>query len=223
MKLEREEIGPGVTHFPVYFDVVLPGSSQMQDSLNWFLDSSQSQLIYVLLLHDCSRERRIWGFLPCHLADITLSFENSAWGTKLSFDPHSSPSSMPGVCTLVLSGAECKYFQLCFLYSATQHCSLKSTHKQYVKEWTWLHSNWTIFKISWWWAGCSLLTLDPCPTQLRDQAKAQARSHHWSAPRTPESTFRSKQSKGFAATTLVTTYLLPLKKKKFLATQHVRS
>ena len=119
-----------------------------------------------------------------------------------------------GSAHLSSQGAECKYFQLCFLFSATQHCSLRSTHRQYVKERTWLHSNRNIFKISWWWAGCSLLTPDPCPTQLRDQAKAQARSHHWSAPRTPESTFCSKQSKGFAATTLVTTHPLPLKKKK---------
>ena len=204
--------------------MVLLGSSQMQDSLNWFLDSSQRQLIYVLLLHDCSRGRRTWGFLHCHLADITLSFENPVLEGQNCLLIHTHPHCQcQGSTRLSSQGAECKYFQLCFLYSATQHGSPKSPHRQYVKEQTWLHSNQTIFKISWWWAGCSWLTPDPCPTQLRDRAKAQARSHHWSTPRTPESTFHSTQSKGFAATTLVATHPLPLKKKKFLAAQHVRS
>ena len=68
-------------NFPASFDVVLLGSSQMQDSLNWSLDFSQRQLIYVLLLSNCSHARRmIWGFLLHYLADITLkelSFEYS--------------------------------------------------------------------------------------------------------------------------------------------------
>lgn len=89
-------------NFPASFDVVLLGSSQMQDSLNWFLDFSQRQLVYVLLLSDCSHGRRmIWGFLLHYLADITLkelSFEYSMLeGQKRLLMDLPAPTLIPAV------------------------------------------------------------------------------------------------------------------------------
>ena len=107
-----------VTPFLVHFDKVLLGPSQMPDSLHWFLDSSQRQLIYVPLLHDCSHGRRIWGFLPCHLADITLSFENSELEGQNRLLIHTHPHHQRGGPALLSSQGQS--VNTCSFASCTQ-------------------------------------------------------------------------------------------------------